>query len=474
MGEKSKENLDILYDNQEAKRRKPWDSIIAPCKISNLLSFMDIQYLNKIARSNKSPKEKKTCIDDLMRSRGFKRLAAGTNRITYKYMENQQFVIKVAFDSVALQDSPNEYINQEYLKPFCAKCFEVTPCGTVGLFERVVPVMHIEEFEQIAGTVFNIIVNCFIGKYIMADFGTNCYKNWGVRVGAFPVILDYPYLYELDKSKLICSKPEPNSPTGYCGGDIDYDSGFNRIMCTKCGKVYRAAELAKKDFNNNTVLYSGKEKLIPMKITITKRDGGMLTVGNSKESDTYKKKETRREYKERKSLQQLKVFIEKADRSEEEKKSDYEETSSQVVENETISDEEMFEPVDMTDPEDNMKITITTRKGKVIKPHKPTPMSYSEYYNQMYGTGVVIDDSETETEVDTSESEDVETEVDEKSEPEEDVETVSGTVEDTPADFDPTALARAMQGNTISKDTDDAVTVYSSDDVSKDQMDEFM
>ena len=211
-----------------------------------------------------------------------------------------------------------------------------------------------------------------------------------------------------------------------------------------------------------------------MKITITKRDGGMLTLGNSKESDTYKKKETRREYKERKSLQQLKVFIEKADRSEEEKKSDYEETSSQVVENETISDEEMFEPVDMTDPEDNMKITITTRKGKVIKPHKPTPMSYAEYYNQMYGTGVVIDDSETETEVDTSESEDVETEVDEKSEPEEDVETVSGTVEDTPADFDPTALARAMQGNTISKDTDDAVTVYSSDDVSKDQMDEFM
>lgn len=474
MGEKSKENLDILYDNQEAKRRKPWDSIIAPCKISNLLSFMDIQYLSKIARSNKSPKEKKTCIDDLMRSRGFKRLAAGTNRITYKYMENQQFVIKVAFDSVALQDSPNEYINQEYLKPFCAKCFEVTPCGTVGLFERVVPVMHIEEFEQIAGTVFNIIVNCFIGKYIMADFGTNCYKNWGVRVGAFPVILDYPYLYELDKSKLICSKPEPNSPTGYCGGDIDYDSGFNRIMCTKCGKVYRAAELAKKDFNNNTVLYSGKEKLIPMKITITKRDGGMLTVGNSKESDTYKKKETRREYKERKSLEQLKVFIEKADRSEEEKKADYEETSSQVVENETTSDEEMFEPVDMDDPEDNMKIIITTRKGKVIKPHKPTPMSYAEYYNQMYGTGVVIDDSETETEVDTSESEDVETEVDEKSEPEEEVETVSGTVEDAPADFDPTALARAMQGNTISKDTDDAVTVYSSDDVSKDQMDEFM
>ena len=328
----------------------------------------------------------------------------------------------------------------------------------------------------------------------MADFGTECYKNWGVRVGSFPVILDYPYLYEIDPTKLTCDKPDPTSPTGYCGGDLDYDAGFNNIICTKCHKVYRAIEIAKKDIHNRGILYSGKE--IPMKITIEKADGSVLVVGNNRESDTYKKKETRKEYKERKSLSQLKIYIEKADRYDEEEKP--EPISETPVQEEIPAEEDkMFEPVDISDPEDNMKITITRRDGKVIKPNRfNSATTLADAYNEIYGTGV----SEYNYHEDDEPSKKPEPKVsvtiqkadrsDEEEKPAS-VEKVSGEVVDdeysAPLDIDPEKLAETMRGNTSSRASEDAVTVYSSEDyennddydsepqeATEEQMDEFM
>ena len=67
--------------------------------------------------------------------------------------------------------------------------------------------------------------------------------NYGLREGFGPVLLDYPYVFELDGRKLICNVPEPFQPNGYCGGEIDYDIGYNNLICTKCGKRYLATEL---------------------------------------------------------------------------------------------------------------------------------------------------------------------------------------------------------------------------------------
>ena len=77
--------------------------------------------------------------------------------------------------------------------------------------------------------------------------------NFGVRQNSNgytfgPVIIDFPYVYELDGAKLKCQTPLLNSFTGMmepCGGDIDYDAGFNRLICTKCGREYKAMDLAK-------------------------------------------------------------------------------------------------------------------------------------------------------------------------------------------------------------------------------------
>ena len=234
----------LLYPKCKSAIEFKFDNLI----VNPLLSYItvqDIAQLNKIATSLKyssKPKEKYAMIDSIMTNRGFKKMASGTNRVTYRSLNDYRIVIKIAIDKVGLSDNGNEYRNQQLLKPFVTKCFEVSPCGTVGLFERVIPITSREEFVNISDDIFDLINN-LIGKYVLEDIGEKFYMNYGLRDGFGPVLLDYPYVFELDGRKLICNVPEPMEPKGYCGGEIDYDIGYNDLRCRKCGKRYLATDL---------------------------------------------------------------------------------------------------------------------------------------------------------------------------------------------------------------------------------------
>ena len=302
------DDLKVLYTSAPPNNRaRLFENIFPPCRILNLITMQDIIQLNQIAKSKKlssKPVEKLNMIKEIMGRRGFRRLSSGTNRIVFKYMEDQSFVIKVAYDSVGLSDNLNELYNQELIKPFCAKVFEVSPCGTVGMFERVRAIKNREEFQSIAYDVFDIIVNEFVGKYVLADLGTKFFMNWGVRQGMFPVILDFPYIYELDGSKIYCNRPDPLSPYGFCGGDIDYDEGFNHLVCTKCGKTFLASELklAAEKKSKDIII---EQEDIEMIVEIKRGDNVVTTIDSTKESETYRKgkngrrKETPYEYRQR-------------------------------------------------------------------------------------------------------------------------------------------------------------------------------
>lgn len=302
------DDLKVLYTSAPPNNRaRLFENIFPPCGILNLITIEDIIQLNQIAKSKKlssRPVEKLNMIKEIMGRRGFRRLSSGTNRIVFKYMEDQSFVIKVAYDSVGLSDNLNELYNQELIKPFCAKVFEVSPCGTVGMFERVRAIKNREEFQSIAYDVFDIIVNEFVGKYVLADIGTKFFMNWGVRQGMFPVILDFPYIYELDGSKIYCNRPDPLSPYGFCGGDIDYDEGFNHLVCTKCGKTFLASELklAAEKKSKDIII---EQEDIEMIVEIKRGDNVVTTIDSTKESETYRKdkngrrKETPYEYRQR-------------------------------------------------------------------------------------------------------------------------------------------------------------------------------
>lgn len=263
--------LDILRAKRSTPLEFDFDNLWIP-PINSYLTQQDIDGLRSIATSLKLSskiKLKYQMIDDIMRRRGFKRFSAGTNRVVYSFSEDDRFLVKIAVDKVGMQDNPMEYKNQFLLKPYVTKMFYTSPCGTVGFVERVLPIKNKEEFKEIAPDVFEILVNKILGKYVVEDVGTKYFMNWGVRAFQSPVLLDYPYCYELDGNKLFCTKKNP--VTGeLCNGEIDYDNGFNHLVCTRCGKTYLATDLRDDSTDNKIIIIKGGNT--QMKVMLKKGD----------------------------------------------------------------------------------------------------------------------------------------------------------------------------------------------------------
>lgn len=240
--------LESLYSKKKSALEFNYDNLWAP-PIRSLLSQEDINELIRIATSLKYNGKidlKYKLIDKVMNQRGFRKAHAGTNRVVYNYLEDPRFVAKIAVDKVGMKDTPNEFKNQKYFAPFCCKIFEVDESGVIGFVERVNPITSLEEFLSVSDDVFNMIITKIVGKYVVDDIGTTKFMNFGLRMNGFgPVILDFPYAYELDGKKLRCNKVI-DTPFGKepCGGEIDYDDGFNYLVCTKCGRTYQARDLA--------------------------------------------------------------------------------------------------------------------------------------------------------------------------------------------------------------------------------------
>jgi hypothetical protein len=250
--------LDILRTKKLDPLEFHFENLWIP-PINCYLSPSDIEALHKIATSarlSSKIQQKYKMIDDIMVARGFKRFSAGTNRVVYRFLEDTRFLVKIAVDKVGMQDNPLEYENQFLLQPFVTKMFYVSPCGTVGFSERVLPIKNKEEFRQIASDVFDILVNKILGLYVVEDVGTRYFMNWGIRPGFGPVLLDYPYVYKLDGDKLFCNWTNPI--TGECcNGEIDYDAGFNHLVCTRCNKTYMATDLRDNSIDNKIVIKRG-------------------------------------------------------------------------------------------------------------------------------------------------------------------------------------------------------------------------
>ena len=225
-----------------------WDNLRAPF-ISELFSPYDLQELHYLATSVKmssKTKEKIQRIDKIMMSRGFTRFISGTNRLTYRFIEDTSFIAKVAFNNIGIKDAPMEYQIQHVYKPFVPKVFEYTPDGVLSIQERVEPITNREEFMSVAEDVYTLITEFLLGEYVFDDIGSNYFMNYGIRKGFGVVILDFPYMFKVDYGKLICAAKDPTTISGTCEGEIDYDDGFNELHCTKCGAIYTAKDLGKR------------------------------------------------------------------------------------------------------------------------------------------------------------------------------------------------------------------------------------
>ena len=254
--------LGRLYAKRSIVNDFDFDGLMLGYKIYDLINPTEVWNINRLvtaARYSDMPKnEKFGYIDEILaKNHYFTRITTGTNRIVYKCNYDDRVILKVAMDDVGLRDSPSEAFIQNVLKPRVPKVFDVTPCGTIGLFERVDPILSRFEFANYAEEIFNIVVAIGQSGYIMEDIGTDFFKNWGIRDGFGPVLLDFPYVYQTDMTKLMCTKILEDGT--HCHGMIDYDDGFNTLVCENCHQRYTARSLA---INNGAILYNNHEEAV--------------------------------------------------------------------------------------------------------------------------------------------------------------------------------------------------------------------
>lgn len=273
---------DVIKESELMKKYIAWfDSL----KVNPLLSYFTIEDINLIHKLATSPamhcdvKKKYRLLGEIMEKRGFKLIGGGTNRRAYECIYDDRVVAKVATDPVGFTSNLREYINQNVLKPFCNKIFEVTPCGSLAIIEKVVPIKDVSEFQKYAQEIYDILYFKIRNNSIaMEDIGTRSMKNWGYRSGFGPVLLDYPTMYVADPKKRLCK----NILNGkLCCGTLDYDEGFNCIVCSECGRTYFAKTIAKTegdDINSllSAVGYLKKEGVKSMKFEIVNKNDGKV------------------------------------------------------------------------------------------------------------------------------------------------------------------------------------------------------
>lgn len=256
-----KERNALIRQSQDAARfanfdpdvfkftEEDWDKMTKP-PLTTYVPAPVIDQLRSIVNNVKlmnNPSKKYDLVNKLFANIGLKPLASGTNRRTFYCTYDPTIVIKIASDRVGKSDNLSEFTLQKLIKPFCTKSFDVTPDGVVALVERVETMKEADFKKVYASDVFDFTFEILRRGYVMEDIGGNFYKNWGIRFGFGPVILDYPYIFELDWAKLRCSHKDVH--TGYlCDGylDYDYDKGMSEIICTKCGTRYTAKYLARR------------------------------------------------------------------------------------------------------------------------------------------------------------------------------------------------------------------------------------
>lgn len=243
------------------------------------LSLEDITMLSELSTNAKfaggSIDERLFLYDTILNRRGFIRSTTGTNRMVYTASFDDSMVLKIGLDKVGCKDNIGEFRNQYVLKPYVPKTFDVTKNGIVALVERVRPFKTREEFYELGGgKVYDIIKYFYDHGFVMEDVGTNFFKNWGERKNFGAVLLDYPYIYRINKDRLVCNKFINKKP---CNGPIIYDDGINYLYCTKCGARYAAKDIGTPFHVVNEVRIQKESK------TMRNRTPRVVIVKNGKE-----------------------------------------------------------------------------------------------------------------------------------------------------------------------------------------------
>ena len=241
MNMKENKYLDRIYQSPPSEDTSPIDTSLIQeydsWKVNPLLSYVttgDLSDIKRIASSPRlqsKPKEKYGLIGEIMKARDFTFLGGGTNRRVYACNHDPRVVAKVAMDSFGARANQKEILNQNILKPFCSKIYEVSPEGYLAIDENVVPIKNIETFQMFQEFIFDIFVYKIMLRGIaISDAGKRSFKNWGIRRGNFPVLLDFPDMYATDPKKHYCTR-KIDQFGHTCNHPIVYSDDLDTLEC---------------------------------------------------------------------------------------------------------------------------------------------------------------------------------------------------------------------------------------------------
>ncbi len=156
-------------------------------------------------------------------------IAAGTNRMS---ILKDDYIHKIALDSFGAQDNWTEFDRTIELQPYVTKTYE---CNGLIAVAEYVNLFNKEEFvasrEHIAG-----ILEALSENWLFCDMSLTAknFCNFGYRPDGDIVILDYGYIFPIDRKIMRCRS---------CGSPLVWNSLFSKLKCSKCGSEHDPIEI---------------------------------------------------------------------------------------------------------------------------------------------------------------------------------------------------------------------------------------
>lgn len=161
---------------------------------------------------------------------GFIELASGTNRMAV--LGNDGYVYKFALDSYGIRDNWTEFNMSQELQPYVTKTYE---CNGLIAVAEYVNLFGSEEFVDSRDNI-RTILSILSDNYLFCDMGTRAknFCNFGYREDGTIVVLDYGYIYKIDRKIMFCKN---------CSGKLKWNEDYSHLVCVNCGLKHDPIEI---------------------------------------------------------------------------------------------------------------------------------------------------------------------------------------------------------------------------------------
>ena len=150
----------VLSEQEINNKYVLWFNALSHPKIDKYLAIEDVMIIHDLISNPKysggTTEDRLEFYNAILNRKGFYRITQGTNRMVYECVFDKSILLKIAMDKIGCEANLGEFRNQEYMKPYIPKTFDVTPKGTIAMCERVVPIKSREEFFEHADTIYDI------------------------------------------------------------------------------------------------------------------------------------------------------------------------------------------------------------------------------------------------------------------------------------------------------------------------------